>query len=95
MNNSIFVENLRILTAYQKKNDRAQTRPADIEQLKVEREVIKNRAARGYYNEAKTNILLSMLDEIEAEAAEVIEINEKVKAITKEIRKQRKAAESV
>lgn len=95
MNNSIFVENLRMLTAYQKKNDRAQTRPADIEQLKVEREVIKNRAASGYFNEAKKDILLSMLDEIEREAAEVIEINEKVKAITKEIRKQRKAAASV
>lgn len=95
MNNSIFVENLRILTAYQKKNDRAQTRPADIEQLKVEREAIKRRAAIGYYNEAKTDILLSMLDEIEREAAEVIEINERIKAITKEIRKQRKAAEIV
>lgn len=95
MNSSIFVENLHILTAYQKKNDRAQTRPADIEQLKVEREIIKNRAARGCYNEAKKDILLSMLDEIEREAAEVIEINEKIKEISKEIRKQRKAAASV
>lgn len=95
MNNSIFVENLKILTAYQRKNDNAKTSPADLEQLKVEREVIKNRAAIGYYNEAKTDILLSMLDEIEREAAEVIEINKSIKAISKEIRKQRKAAANV
>ncbi len=91
-NDSIFVKELKTITSYQKKNDNAKTTPADLESMKDARRRFSYQYNAGYYNRGKYEILLLMLDTIEAEAAEVIEINAEVRQLQKEIRKAQKTA---
>lgn len=88
---SIYTETLKELAKWSGKIDNAMITENDFVVLQRKREQITEQYNRGYFNMKQRNILRGIAEQLVDDARDVLRVNEEVKAIEREIRKQRLA----
>lgn len=88
---SIYTETLKELAKWSGKIDNAKILEKDFVVLQKEREKIMEYYNMGYFNMRQRNILRGIADQLVDDARDVLRVNESVKRLSEEIRKQRLA----
>lgn len=88
---SIYTETLKELAKWSGKIDNAKITENEFVALQRKRDQITEQYNHGYFNMKQRNILRGIAEQLVDDARDVLRVNEEVKAIEREIRKQRLA----